>query len=118
MTSYGSASASTCSSAAVGALRYEAGRRPDDRQLTALIDEWRAHDADVATRWDDHGVADRPSVPKQVAHPIAGPLSFDIEAIASPLDPQQRLVVYTVEPGSPTFLVLPLLAGWDAKVVR
>ena len=103
-------------SAAVGGLRYEAGRRPEDRQLNALIDELRAHDHDVADWWDDHGVADRPSAPKQIAHPSAGLLTFDIEAVTSPLDPEQRLVVYTVEPDSPTAHVLPLLAGWGVDV--
>ncbi len=88
--------------AAVGALRYEVGRHPRDRRLLALVDELRAADPDVARWWDDRGVADRTSVAKLIDHPTAGRLEFGIEAVSVPHDPEQRLVVYTVEPDSPT----------------
>lgn len=103
--------------AAVGALRYETGRHPHDRRLAALVADLRAHDPDVARWWDDHGVTDRTSVPKQVAHPHFGVLRFAIEALTTPHDPEQRLVVYTVEPGSATAQALPLLASWHAATV-
>ena len=99
--------------AAVGALRYEAGRRPDDLRLRRLIDQLRAADLEVDRWWQDLRVRDQTSVQKQIAHPAAGRLSFGIEAVEHPHDPDQRLVVYTVEPGSPTAQVLPLLAGWQ-----
>ena len=102
--------------AAVGALRLEVGRRPDDRPLVALVAELRAADPDVARWWDDHGVRDHTSVAKQIAHPTAGPLAFDIEAVSTPHDADQRLVVYTVQPDSPTARVLPLLAGWGSDL--
>jgi transcriptional regulator with XRE-family HTH domain len=98
--------------ASVGALRFEVGRHPDDRRLSALVEELRAGDPDVARWWDDHGVADRTSVTKRIAHPTAGPLEFGIEAVTAAHDPEQRLVVYTVEPHSATARVLPLLAAW------
>jgi MmyB-like transcription regulator ligand binding domain len=47
------------------------------------------------------------------AHPTAGHLSFDIEIVAAPHDPHQRLVIYTAEQDSPTARLLPLLASWD-----
>jgi transcriptional regulator with XRE-family HTH domain len=105
--------------AAVGALRYEAGRHPGDTRLAALVTDLRARSPEVAGWWDDHGVTDRTSVAKRIAHPEAGVLSFGIEAVATPHDPEQRLVVYTVEPGSATALALPLLASWGAgDVIR
>ena len=100
--------------AAVGAMRYEVGRHPQDRRLAALVAELRERDADVARWWDDHGVTDRTSVPKQIAHPELGVLRFAIEALTTPHDPEQRLVVYTVEPDSDTARALPLLASWHA----
>jgi len=103
-------------SSAVGALRLEVGRRPEDGRLTALVSELRAADADVARWWDDDGVRDHTSVAKRIAHPTAGPLVFDIEAVSAPHEPDQRLVVYTVEPDSPTARVLPILAGWGTDV--
>lgn len=97
---------------AVGALRYEVGRHPDDRRLAGLVDELRSGDPDVAQWWDDQRVTFRTSVTKHVAHPTAGPLRFGIESLVGPHDPEQRLVVYTVEPDSPTARMLPLLASW------
>jgi transcriptional regulator with XRE-family HTH domain len=100
---------------AVGALRYELGRHPDDRRLAALVAELRGGDPDVAQWWDDHRVTFRTSVTKHIAHPTAGPLTFGIESVIGPHDPEQRLVVYTVEPDSPTAQVLPMLASWTTS---
>ena len=99
----------------VAALRREAGRHPHDRRLLALIDELRAADADVARWWDDHGVRDYASVAKRIRHPLVGDLSFDIEIVSPPHNPDQHLVIYTTEPGSPTAELLPLLAGWHQR---
>lgn len=100
--------------ATVGGMRYEAGRHPDDRRLAARIADLRRRDLDVARWWDDQRVTFRTSVTKRIAHPAAGPLVFGIESVAGPHDPEQLLVVYTVEPDSPTARLLPLLAGWGA----
>ncbi|GAA3277431.1 helix-turn-helix domain-containing protein [Dactylosporangium vinaceum] len=100
--------------AAVGALRYELGRHPDDRRLADLVEQLRREDADVAQWWDDQRVTFRTSVTKHIDHPAAGPLQFGIESVVLPHDPEQRLVVYTVEPDSATARVLPLLASWAA----
>lgn len=104
--------------AAVGALRREAARHPADRRLTALIDELRRADADVAAWWDDHGVRDYASVAKQIRHPVGGDLSFDIEIVSAPQEPDQRLVVYTAEPDSATARALAFLASWQAQPAR
>ena len=96
----------------VGALRYEVGRRPDDRHLAALVRELRRGDPDVERWWNDHQVTFRTSQTKHVTHPVAGPLSFGIESVIGPNDPDQRLVIYTVEPDSSTARVLPLLVTW------
>ena len=99
--------------ASVAAMRREAGRHPEDRRLSALVEELRGTDPDVARWWDDHAVRDYASVAKRIAHPIAGPLSFDIEIVCAPSEPDQRLVVYTAQPDSPTARMLPILASWD-----
>lgn len=100
---------------AVGALRYEVGRHPDDRRLTALVAELRAQDGDFDAWWRDHGVTDLTSVAKRIAHPVVGEVSFGIESVVTPHDPEQRLVVYTVEPGSAAAAALPMLACWGAE---
>lgn len=101
--------------AAVGALRYETGRRPYDRTLQTLVTELRTNDPDVARWWDDHGVTDQTSVIKRIEHPHFGVLVFGIEAVNTPHDPDQRLIVYTVEPDSATAALLPLLQSWAAQ---
>jgi transcriptional regulator with XRE-family HTH domain len=100
--------------AAVGTMRLELGRHPDDRALHALVADLRAQDPDIARWWDDHGVADHTSVRKLLNHPVAGPLEFGIEMVVAPHAPEQRLVVYTVEPDSPTARALPFLESWAA----
>ncbi len=96
-------------------LRRETGRHPHDQRLAALIEELRG-DPDVARWWDDHTVRDYASVAKQIRHPVVGDLLFDIEIVSPPNDPDQRLVVYTAEPGSQTAEMLPLLASWHQTV--
>ena len=103
----------------VAALRFESGRHPHDRRLTALIDELR-QDPQVDRWWGDHTVHDYASVTKKIHHPVAGDLSFDIEIVSPRHDPDQRLVVYTTEAGSPTAHMLPILASWsqNTPIVR
>jgi transcriptional regulator with XRE-family HTH domain len=103
--------------AAVAALRRESGRRPEDPGLWALVDELRTTDPDVARWWDDHTVRDYASVTKKIAHPEAGLLSFDIEIVLAPHEPDQRLVVYTAQPDSPTARMLPILASWGTDSI-
>ena len=100
----------------VGALRYETGQHPNDHQLAQVTTELRSSDEDVAQWWDDQRVTFRTSLTKHIDHPTAGPLQFGIETIVGPHDPDQRLIVYTVEPGSPTASMLPLIASWAAPV--
>jgi transcriptional regulator with XRE-family HTH domain len=100
--------------AAVAGLRRETARRPNDRRLAALIEELRAGDEDVARWWNDHTVHDYASVAKQIEHPTAGGLEFAIEFVAPPLEPDQRLVIYTAQPHSRTAQMLPLLASWQS----
>ncbi|MPY09938.1 helix-turn-helix transcriptional regulator [Arthrobacter bussei] len=98
----------------MAALRGELGRHPEDSQLVALIDELRAGDPDAARWWADHSVQDYASAPKRILHPVAGELSFDIETVLPPRTSEQVLIVYTVQPDSPTARTLPFLASWNA----
>ncbi|WP_305785202.1 helix-turn-helix transcriptional regulator [Symbioplanes lichenis] len=98
--------------AAVGGLRYETGRYPQDRRLGALIEELRAGSSLVAGWWTDQTVTDRTSVTKRLDHPAAGVLEFGIESVCLPHCADQRLVVYTAEPGSVTARMLPLVRSW------
>jgi transcriptional regulator with XRE-family HTH domain len=102
--------------ATAGALRYELGRHPGDRALLDLIADLRS-DSNVERAWQQQHVVDQTSVTKLVEHPVAGRLVFGIETVCLPHDPDQRLVVYTVEPGSSTAQALALLAVWGSDTV-
>lgn len=102
----------------VAAMRLEVGRRPNDRRLIATVNELRRTDPDVSRWWDDHTVRDYASVSKRIAHPHAGLLDFDIEIVTAPHQPDQHLVVYTVQPHCATARLLPILASWDAGPVQ
>ena len=90
------------------------------------LSDAQAYDATLAMKGRDSctpGFAEvevtfRTSLTKHIAHPKAGPLTFGIESVIGPHDPHQRLVVYTVEPGSPTAAVLPMLASWATETAR
>ena len=96
----------------VASLRFEVGRHPDDDELIALVTQLRESEPLVGQWWDDHRVTFRTSVTKHLEHPVAGPLVFAIESVVGPHDPDQRLIVYTVEPDSPTARVMGLLTSW------
>lgn len=103
---------------AVGTLRHQTGRNDPDRELLDLIDDLRrAPDPRLRQWWDEHTVADQTSLRKRIAHPRAGLLSFGIEAVSPPHDPDQRLIIYTVEPDSPTAALLPMLRAWGTDPV-
>lgn len=87
---------------ALSGLRRETVRHPHDAELRQLVRELREADPQLAAWWNDHGVREFASARKTVRHPIVGDLVFSLDIVSSPRDPDQRLVVYTVEPGSPT----------------
>jgi hypothetical protein len=43
-----------------------------------------------------------------------GVVGYEVEHRLGDVVPEQTLVVYTVQPGSPTARLLPILASWDA----
>jgi transcriptional regulator with XRE-family HTH domain len=80
----------------------------------AAVERLRQSDPDVARWWGDHTVRDYASVRKRIAHRAGGLLDFNIEVVTAPHAPDQHLVIYTVEPDSPTAQALPFLASWAA----
>ncbi|OZF47214.1 helix-turn-helix domain-containing protein [Rhodococcus sp. 14-1411-2a] len=99
--------------AAVANLRRDLARRPGDGVLTALIDELRSSEPCFEQWWSDHEVREFERATKIIQHPAAGTLEFGIEFLTAPSEPGQSLIVYTVEDGSSTAKILPILASWD-----
>jgi hypothetical protein len=98
----------------VALLRAEAGRDPYDRRLTDLIGELSTRSEQFRVRWAAHNVRIHTSGIKLLHHPIVGDLDLAFESFPMAGDPNQSLITYTSEPGSPTQDALNLLASWAA----
>ncbi|MFJ6195401.1 helix-turn-helix transcriptional regulator [Micromonospora sp. NPDC092111] len=85
----------------VADLRAAYGRYPGHRVLVDLVTELLGVSSSFAALWAEHDVADRRPVVKRVAHPKLGPLEFECRVLLVP-ESDQRLIVYTAAPGSPT----------------
>ncbi|MEV0641592.1 helix-turn-helix transcriptional regulator [Streptomyces sp. NPDC050619] len=90
-------------------LRAAAGRYPDDPEVTGLVDELLAGSEEFARLWAAHDVASRPTLCKTFDHPVVGPISVNCDVLDI-ADRDQRVVIYTAAPGSPSEEALRLLS--------
>lgn len=97
----------------VAMLRLDAGRYPDDPQLSALIGELSIRSEEFRRWWSDHKVQRRTTGTKGYHHPVVGDVVVRYQALHPAGDPDQTLFVYTTEPGSPSDTSLRLLANWN-----
>ena len=100
--------------AAVGSLRAEAGRAPQDRALTELVGELSLRSPEFRVRWAAHDVDYYRSGSQPFHHPLVGDLTLDYDALELPADPGLTIVAYSAEGGSPARHALDLLASWTA----
>lgn len=61
-----------------------------------------------------HHVVSRGSGTKRFHHPVAGELVLGWDTLTCSTDPDQELVVWTAEPGTPSYDGLRALASWAA----
>jgi transcriptional regulator with XRE-family HTH domain len=99
----------------VAALRMDAGRHPDDPELSALVGELSVKSPEFAGWWAERDVARLNHGTKRYHHPIVGDLTVGYEALPLPDDPEQRLFLYSVQPGSASEDALRLLASWTLE---
>jgi hypothetical protein len=92
----------------------QAGRYPDDPQLAALDGELSVQDEDFRT-WSGHQVRAAGLRSKTLCHPVVGSLTLDSQRLAVDGDPDQFLVDYSAETGSPSHDALRVLAAWAAS---
>lgn len=99
---------------AVSALRMHAARFPDDPELARLVGQLSIEDPDFRTWWAGHLVTSTTSSVKHYRHAEVGDLTLDCDTWASPQDPEQRLVILSAEPGTPSYDSLQILTSWTA----
>ncbi|MFF6948120.1 helix-turn-helix domain-containing protein [Streptomyces iakyrus] len=103
---------------AIAHLRMESARYPGEPRLAALVQTLSARDAQFRRWWAEHDVAMRDKGTKKLRHPVVGELTLDWNTLTCGTDPEQHIIVWNAEPGSPSHDALRLLASWTAEQKR
>ena len=92
----------------VADLRAAAARYPTDPEIQALVEDCLAGSPEFTALWAEHEVAIQHTLCKKVLHPVVGELDLLCEMLLIP-DADQRVLIYTAEPGSRSHQALQLL---------
>ncbi len=95
----------------VAQLRMEAAKYPDDPRLASLVGELSVQEPQFAIWWAERGVASLTTGTKTLNHPIVGELVLDWDTLVEANDADQKLVIWTAEPGSSSHDALRRLAS-------
>lgn len=101
--------------AVISYIRMEAARTPDDPRLAELIGDLSIRDPQFRQWWAGHDVAFKRRGARTYNHSVVGEITLDWDTLTSDAEPDQQLIVYTAEPGSPSEQALRILASWIAK---
>lgn len=101
----------------VALLHAQAGRNPQDKELSDLVGELSTRSEEFRVRWARHDIRKQHRGTKTIHNAIVGQLDLTYETLDLLAD-SQILVVYGAEPGSASEEALRLLASWTAKVQR
>lgn len=100
---------------AVGTLRVDIGRHPDDAQANQLVGELAVQSENFRLWWAGYRVARRSAGRLRLHHPVVGDLELNVENLTLPDDPDQMLRVFSAKPGSPSADSLALLGSFGAE---
>lgn len=103
-----------CARENVAYLRMDAGHHPDDPELAALVGELSVKSDEFRRWWAEHPVRRRASGTKLIHHPLLGPMELASEALRLSDNPDQALVTYTAQPGTPSADAVRMLATLGA----
>ncbi|MCX2748875.1 helix-turn-helix transcriptional regulator [Arthrobacter sp. MI7-26] len=104
----------TVASNAVGSLRVDIGRHPNDAQASLLVGELAVSSEHFRKWWAGHRVAKASAGTVRLHHPVVGDLELNVEDLVLPDDPDQMLRVYSAPPGSSSADSLALLGSFGA----
>ncbi len=106
---YGVSDADALARNAAHHLRAAASRYPGDPELAGLVADLLAGNEDFARQWASHDVAAQHTLRKTFRHPLVGPVTVNCDVLDIS-DRDQRLVIYTADPGSSAEEALRLLS--------
>lgn len=95
----------------VALLRREAASYPNDPQLITLVGELSVQDRDFGQWWAAHHVGGQRIGKKNLEHPMVGNLCLDWDTLTCASDPDQQLVTWSADPGTPDHDRLSILAS-------
>ncbi|MER7345749.1 helix-turn-helix transcriptional regulator [Streptomyces aurantiacus] len=98
----------------VAALRMDLGRHPCDDRLCDLLGELSVRSEEFSLLWAEQLVREHSHGVERLRHPVAGELTLRRETLRLPDTPEQALVTYAAEQGSPSRAALAALAGGAA----
>ncbi len=104
----------TVASEAVGGLRADIGRHPNDAQANQLVGELAVQSEHFRRWWAGHRVAAPSEGTVRLLHPVVGDLELRAENLFLPDDPNQVLRVFSAKPGSSSADSLTLLGSYGA----
>jgi transcriptional regulator with XRE-family HTH domain len=102
---------------AVGTLRADIGRHPNDPQANQLVGELAVHSERFRQWWAGHRLATGSAGSVRLHHPVVGDLELNFEDLMLPDDPDQVLRVYSAKPDSPSADSVTLLGSFGAEVL-
>ncbi|MER7562411.1 helix-turn-helix domain-containing protein [Streptomyces sp. NPDC097941] len=95
----------------VARLCVAADEYPDDPRLAGLVGELSVEDRDFGQWWGSRHLPSRGAGVERFRHPLVGELVLDWSILTCGGDPDQELVVWTAEPGTPSYDGLRALAS-------
>ena len=100
--------------ACVSYVHMEAAESLGDLRLATLVGELSVRDENFRQWWAGHNVAIKRRGTRTYNHPVVGEITLDWDTLSYYPNPEQQLIVYTAEPGSPSEQALGVLAAWAA----
>lgn len=99
----------------VALLRAATAHDPYDRELIEIVGTLTTQSEEFSALWASHDVLRHRSGTKLLTHPNVGDLEFGYESFELSTDSGLVMLVFTVEPHSPTAEAMQLLASWAAS---
>lgn len=96
----------------VALLHQAAGRDPFDEELIRLIGQLSTQSPEFRALWASHDVIRYQRGTKRYRHADVGDLEFGYESFDLTTEPGLTMLVYTIEPHSPTAERVALLGSW------
>lgn len=101
----------------VALLHAATAQDPYDRELIDVIGTLSTQSREFRTLWASHDVFRYRAGAKLITHSEVGDLEFGYESFELSTDPGLVMLVYTIEPGSPTAEAMRILASWTAPAI-